>query len=422
MNVSFIGLGKLGLPLACCLAKAGNKILGVDKNEYILDKLSNNELPFYEPGLSDIFPHPTNFIGFTDSYKRAVDETDASIILVNTQLGDTGYSAEFVESALTDLAVNLKKSDKEYHTIILSSTVLPGTIARLIKLVEKISGRKFEEGFGFAYVPDFVKLGSVIKDFLNPEFFLVGANNWEDIGVVTQIWGHFHDNNPPKKYLTLEETEVAKVALNAFIVNKITFVNFLGECCEGMNNVDVHRITDTIGIDKRISPYFFGYGAPFGGTCFPRDTSAFIKFASNRGKRAKHLEFANEVNEDVYQSILKKCENYDRVGVIGVSFNPNSPVTIGSPSSRLINDLIFKEKEIYAFDELDETFTNLNGANDHIRKCVSAQECIDKSDLVVFMHPDKKYVTLKLGEKDFIDNWGIFSSEAVFTVPSSLPD
>ena len=422
MNVSFIGLGKLGLPLACCLAQAGNKILGVDKNEYVLDKLSNNELPFYEPGLSDIFPHPTNFIGFTDSYKRAVDETDASIILVNTQLGDTGYSAEFVESALTDLAVNLKKSDKEYHTIILSSTVLPGTIARLVKLVEKISGRKFEEGFGFAYVPDFVRLGNVIKDFLNPEFFLVGANNWEDVGVVTSIWGHFHSNNPPKKYLTLEETEVAKVALNAFIVNKITFANFLGECCEGMNNVDVHRITDTIGIDKRISPYFFGYGTPFGGTCFPRDTSAFIKFACDRGKQAKHLEFANEVNEDVYRSILKKCENYDRIGVVGVSFKPNSPVTIGSPSSRLINDLISKGKEIYAFDELDETFTNLNGANDHIRKCVSAQECVDKSDLVVFMHPDRKYVTLKLGEKDFIDNWGIFSSDAVFTVPSSLPD
>jgi len=422
MNVSFIGLGKLGLPLACCLAQAGNKILGVDKNEYVLDKLSNNELPFYEPGLSDIFPHQTNFIGFTDSYKRAVDETDASIILVNTQLGDTGYSAEFVESALSDLAVNLKRSDKEYHTIILSSTVLPGTIARLIKLVEKISGRKFEDGFGFAYVPDFVRLGSVIKDFLNPEFFLVGANNWEDVGMVTSIWGHFHKNNPPKKYLTLEETEVAKVALNAFIVNKITFANFLGECCEGMDNVDVHRITDTIGIDKRISPYFFGYGTPFGGTCFPRDTSAFIKFASDRGKKAKHLEFANEVNEDVYGSILRKCDNYSRIGIVGVSFKPNSPVTIGSPSSRLISDLVSKGKEIYAFDDLDETFVNLNDTTDHIQKCVSAQECVDRSDLVVFMHPSKKYATLRMGEKDFVDNWGIFSSDALFAVPNFLPD
>tara|TARA_R100001460_G_scaffold88988_1_gene130516 strand:- start:1184 stop:2443 length:1260 start_codon:yes stop_codon:yes gene_type:complete len=413
-NVSFVGLGKLGLPLACCLAKSGIRILGVDKNEYVLDKLNNKELPFYEPGLSDIFPH-TNFIGFTESYRRAVDETDATIILVNTQLGDSGYSSEFVESALTDLAVNLKKSDKPYHTIILSSTVLPGTIVKLIKLVEKISGRKFEEDFGFAYVPDFVKLGSVVHDFLNPEFFLVGANNWYDVGVVTSIWAHFHQNNPPKKYLTLEETEVAKVALNAFIVNKITFANFLGECCEGMDNVDVHRITNAIGIDKRISPHFFGYGAPFGGTCFPRDTSAFIKFASDRGKQAKHLEFANEVNENVYDSILQKCDGYDRIGIIGVSFKPNSPVTIGSPSVRLIEDLSKTNKIIYVFDELDETYDNLNGLGDSTIKCVSPQECVDKSELVILMHPSKKYVTLKKNGQEFVDNWGIFTSDALFT-------
>ena len=421
MNVSFVGLGKLGLPLACCLAKAGNRVLGVDKNEYVLDKLNKQELPFYEPGLSQIFPH-TNFFGFTDSYSRAINETEATIVLVNTQLGDTGYSAEFVESALTDLAVNLKKSDKDYHCIILSSTVLPGTIAKLISLVEKISGRKFEEGFGFAYVPDFVRLGNVIKDFMNPEFFLVGANNWEDAGIAHGIFGNLHQNNPPKKYLTLEETEVAKVALNAFIVNKITFANFLGECCDGMKNVDVHRITDTIGIDKRISPHFFGYGTPFGGTCFPRDTSAFIKFASDRGKEAKHLEFANEVNENVYQSLLDRCSKYPTVGIIGVSFKPNSPVTIGSPSARLITDLAKMGKEIYAFDELDETFNILNGLNDLIHKCVSPQEAIDMSAVCVFMHPTKKYATLKVEGKELVDNWGIFSSEKLLTVDSSLPD
>ena len=296
MNISFIGLGKLGLPLACCLAEAGNKVLGVDKNEYVLEKLNKDELPFYEPGLSQLFPHPY-LTGFTDSYQRAVDETEASIILVNTQLGDSGYSAEFVESALTDLAVNLKKSDKEYHLMVLSSTVLPGTIANLIKLVEKISGRKFGEGFGFSYVPDFVKLGSVINDFLNPEFFLIGANNEEDHRRTQSIWEHFHKNAPPHKYLTLEEAEVAKVALNAYVVSKISFANFLGQLCDCMENVDVHKITDTIGIDKRISPHFFGFGTPFGGTCFPRDTAAFIKFAETQAKEAKHNKFCNEVNE-----------------------------------------------------------------------------------------------------------------------------
>jgi UDPglucose 6-dehydrogenase len=410
MNISFIGLGKLGLPLACCLAQSGNRVLGVDKNEYVLEKLSNNELPFYEPGLTDIFPHD-NLIGFTESYQRAVEETEASIILVNTQLGDTGYSAEFVESALTDLAVNLKKSDKEYHLIVLSSTVLPGTIVKLIKLVEKISGRKFEEGFGFSYVPDFVKLGSVIKDFLNPEFFLIGANNWDDHGKTQSIWAKFHENKPVHKYLTLEEAEVAKVALNAYIVSKISFANFLGQLCDGMDNVNVHKITDTIGIDKRISPHFFGFGTPFGGTCFPRDTAAFIKFAETQGKDAKHIKFCNEVNESLYHDILNKCGEVQRVGVIGVSFKPNSPVTIGSPSVRLIYDLLKQGRLVYTYDELEETYDNLNGREEKIIKCVSAQECVAKSDVVVFMHPTKKYATIDLQGTTVVDNWGIFSSE-----------
>jgi len=408
MNISFIGLGKLGLPLASCLAGSGNKILGVDKNEYILEKLNNKELPFFEPGLTDIFPHE-NLVGFTDSYSKAVEETDASIILVNTQLGDSGYSSEFVESALTDLSVNLRRSKKDYHLIIISSTVLPGSISNLVHLVEKISNRKYGKGFGFAYVPDFVRLGNVIYDFKNPEFFLIGANSKRDIVMVEEIWKDFHENDPPLKILTLEEAEVAKVSLNAFIVNKIAFVNFLGQLCDGMYNVDVHKITDAIGLDKRISPHFFKFGTPYGGTCFPRDTAAFIRFASDRKKEAKHLKFADEVNEDLYQSILKKCLKHKKVGVVGVSFKPNSPVVIGSPSARLIRDLIEHEKWIFAYDEYDESFDNLNGLANKIIKCKSAQECVDRSDVVAIMHPDSKFSSLDIVGVDLIDYWGTVS-------------
>ena len=408
MNVSFIGLGKLGLPLACCLAQSGNNILGVDKNEYVLEKLNNQELPFYEPGLTDIFPHD-NFIGFTDSYKKAVEETDATIILVNTQLGDTGYSAEFVESALTDLAVNLKKSTKEYHLIILSSTVLPGTIQKLIHLVEKISGKKYQEDFGFSYVPDFVRLGKVIYDFKNPEFFLVGANNQKDIDMTRSIWKNFHDNKPPIKTLTLEEAEVSKVSLNAYIVSKIAFVNFLGQLCNGMENVDVHKITDVVGLDKRISPFFFNFGTPYGGTCFPRDTAAFIKFASNRNKDAKHLKFADEVNEDLYRSILSKCLSYKKIGIIGVSFKPDSPVVVGSPSAKLIEDLLSCDVEIFVYDELEESISNLNGLKDKLTVCNTAQQCVDESDITAIMHPDKRFSSLDIGDKTIIDYWGILN-------------
>ena len=405
-KVSFIGLGKLGLPLAGILASK-NKILCIDKNEYVLSELSEGNLPFYETGLEELLQETShNIIGYTDSYKRAVEETDAAIILVNTQLGDNGYSPEFVKSAITDIAVNLRKNpDKEYFTIILSSTVLPGTILKeLIPLAEKISGRKYGVGFGFSYVPDFVKLGNVIEDFKNPEFFVVGANTDKDFEITNDIFNGIHENNCDKFRMTLEETEVAKVSLNAFIVNKITFANFLGMMCDEMDNVDVHKITSIIGIDKRISTHFFKSGTPYGGTCFPRDALAFIKFAKDRGLKAKNLIFAEEVNEDLQEYIFNKCKEYEKVGILGVSFKPTSPVTIGSPSKVLIEQLLKKNRYVYTYDKLEETNTNLNLPT---RICGSAQECIDNSDVVVIMPPDKSFSNLNYGDTKVIDLWGI---------------
>ena len=404
-NVSFIGLGKLGLPLAGLLAQ-NNNVLCIDKNEYVLNQLNEGQLPFYESGLKELLSDVSgNIIGYTDSYRKAVEQTDAAVILVNTQLGDNGYSAEFVKSAVTDLAVNLKKSDKEYFTIILSSTVLPGTIVQeLIPLIEKISNRKYGSGFGFSYVPDFVKLGSVIHDFKNPEFFVIGANSDRDYSETYDIFKGVHENDCKTFQLTLEETEVAKVSLNAFIVNKITFANFLGMMCDGMDNVDVHNVTSVIGLDRRISPYFFKSGTPYGGTCFPRDALAFIKFAKDRDLKANNLIFAQQVNEQLQEFIYQKCESHKSVGILGVSFKPTSPVTIGSPSKILIESLIKNNKNVNVFDKLPESYSNL-GLDTN--KCLTAQECVDKSDIVIIMHPDKDFSNLNYDSVSLVDLWGV---------------
>ena len=395
------------MPLSCCLAQAGNKILGVDKNEYVLDTLSNDQLPFYEQGLSELFAKcGKNFIGFTGSYKDAILNTNVSIILVNTQLGDDGYSAELVESAVKDIAINLKHSNKDYHTIILSSTVLPGTIKNLIKTVEKISNRKYKHGFGFAYVPDFVRLGCVIEDFKKPEFFLVGANHQRDIDTVHKVWKNFHENNPKTFTLTLEETEVAKVSLNAYIVSKISFCNFLGCLCDDMDNVDVHNITSVIGLDKRISPYFFKAGTPYGGTCFPRDTAAFIKFAKDRGHNAKHIVFCDSINDLLYSNIIDKLSKYDNIGILGVSFKPNSPVTIGSPSARIINILEEQGKKVHLHDNILETFQNIDT---NATTYNSAQDCIKNSEIVILMHFDNCYKKLDYKNTKIIDPWGVLN-------------
>jgi UDPglucose 6-dehydrogenase len=176
-----------------------------------------------------------------------------------------------------------------------------------------------------------------------------------------------------------------------------------------MDNVNVHNITETIGLDKRISPYFFGYGTPYGGTCFPRDTSAFIKFAENRGKEAKHLKFADEVNESLHEDLLRKCSGYKNVGILGISFKPASPVTIGSPSVKLIEKLTNQGVGVFVYDELPQTYDNLNGLLDFVIKCDSAQQCVDKSDIIVIMHPNRAFASLDTSNKVFIDFWGVLS-------------
>ena len=121
IDISFVGLGKLGLSLACTLAGSGNRVWGIDKNPYFIENLSNDNLPFYEPGLDEIFPNK-NFVDFSDSYESIISNTDATIILVSTQ-SDDGYSSANVEAALEELSISLKESKKDYHLIVLSSTI-----------------------------------------------------------------------------------------------------------------------------------------------------------------------------------------------------------------------------------------------------------------------------------------------------------
>ena len=177
-----------------------------------------------------------------------------------------------------------------------------------------------------------------------------------------------------------------------------------------MENVDVHKITDAIGLDKRISPYFFNFGTPYGGTCFPRDTAAFIKFASNRNKDAKHLKFADEVNEDLYRGILHKCLSHSKIGIVGVSFKPDSPVAVGSPSAKLIEDLLSCDVEVFVYDELEESISNLNGLADKVTVCNTAQQCVDESEITAIMHPDSKFSSLDVEDKVIIDYWGIVNA------------
>jgi UDPglucose 6-dehydrogenase len=403
MKISFIGLGKLGLPLACCLASGGNQILGIDKNGYVNSKLRAGEAPFYENGLEEIlrdFRH--NFMDFSNDFDRAIKETDVSIILVNTQIGDTGYAIDFVEDVILELAHAIQNSSKPYHTIIVSSTLLPGSMQLLVEKFENVSGRKLGESFGIAYVPDFVRLGMVLKDFVNPEFVLIGAKNERDYNTAATLWQSFVSNLSKFHWVTLKEAEIAKVALNAYLVNKITFANFLGLLCEGIEDVNVHNVTKVIGLDKRISPFFFRSGAPFGGTCFPRDTAAFIEFTRLQGFVAEHMHFAEKVNKLVLNEIIEKSMEAETIAILGLSFKEGSPVTTGSPSVLVAQELLKKGKTVFGFDPLSNLMTDLPPG---IQILNSAEECVKNAQLLVLMHLDVSYSSLSLDNVTLVDPW-----------------
>jgi UDPglucose 6-dehydrogenase len=406
-RISFIGLGKLGLPLACCFANAGLKVICIDKNQSLLSSLRNSELPFFESGLSNLFASSTNnFIDFTDSFETAINDADVTIILVNTQLGADGYSSEIVEDVIIKLSRALKMSEKKYHQIILSSTVPPGTISDLINKIEQITERVIGTDFGFSYVPDFVKLGSVISDFRNPDFCLIGANSQIDFEITSEMWALIHQNKPKITNLTLEETEIAKIALNAYIVNKISFANHLGLLCAGMSNVDVHRITRAIGQDPRISPFFFSAGTPYGGTCFPRDATAYISFGKKRGTPAGNLEFAEAINHKLLNHLMTQLTPFSKIGVIGVTFKPGSAVTVDSASVSLILALAKMGKEVFIYDHLYQEIENLD---QYCQVCLQPQECIDRSEVVILMHPGSDFSKLNYIGKTVIDPWGVFT-------------
>ncbi len=406
MNISFIGLGKLGLPLATLLAK-GNELICIDKDKNIINSLIENNFEFNEPGLEELFAKNKKNMQFTHEVNAEIfEKTDSTIILVNTQLGNDGYSSKSVDVVFEQIGSVFSKVEKKYHHFILSSTVLPGSIKSLISNLESYSGKEYLADFGFTYVPDFVKLGSVIKDFQSPDFFLVGSSNTDEYENAKKIWSPIHLNSPNSSNLTLEEVEIAKISLNAFIVNKISFANYLSVLCKNIENVNVDNITSTIGMDERIGNKFFSAGPPFGGTCFPRDTYAFLSFAKKMNSDAKHVEFSNSINEMIYEQLIIEIKPFKSVSILGLSFKENTDVLIGSPSIEIIKSL-GETYKFYIFDYLVEPFQDLG---DNLVFCDSIEDALDKSEAVIIMHNDKRFKNLDLQEKKLIDPWNLYKN------------
>ena len=279
LPLSIFGLGKLGCTMLACFAHKGWQVIGVDILQDSVDKINNGISPIYEPQVDDLIKANRSRISATTDALQAAKNTSVSFIIVPTpSTKDGSFSLDYVEKAAVQIGTAIKEKDS-YHLVVVTSTVMPGHTVRIIQTLEALSGKKCGDDFGVCYNPDFIALGTVVHDFMNPDMVLIGESDVNAGRMLAGIHLKLVDNTPEIHRMSLHNAELAKIGLNAFLTMKITYANIIGEICENMPTGDADLVLGAIGADKRVGKKFLKAGLAATGPCLPRDSQAFRQAA-----------------------------------------------------------------------------------------------------------------------------------------------
>ncbi len=419
-RISVIGLGKLGSCLAATLAYKGFTVLGLDVKNHTIELLNKGKAPIVEPRLQEIIDGSKGRLKATSNFKEITNNSDISFVVVPTPSEKDGsFSNAFLKDVLKELATNIKEK-KGDHLIVINSTVTPTTTEKvLIPFIEEHSGKKVKEGWNICYNPEFIALGNVVNDILEPDVVLIGENNTAVGDRLEKIYRKLCDNNPMISRMSLVSAEIAKIALNAYVTMKISFANTLGNICEKVPGANADSISQALGADKRVSPHFIKAGLSFGGPCFPRDNKAFDTFAQKVGVDAPLAKATDKINDSQIEKLFEKiCEtidksSYDSISILGLAYKPNTDIIEESAVVKVIDKISNKytEVEISVYDPLaSENTRALFG--DRISYSKSAKECLDRSPFWIIASPEKEFknISAKQVKHDLttiIDCWRI---------------
>ena len=415
-GISVIGLGKLGLCIAACLAAKGYRVTGVDVDKKKVEEINRGDNPIEETGLTELIKKCKANLTTTNDYSLAIKDSRITFIVVATPNEADGYfSNEQLKEALKKIAPVIKEKD-EYHLVVITSTVMPGTTEHVAKFVlEGISGKKCGVDFGLAYNPEFIALGSVIHDFLNPDFILIGEANKRDGEILKKIYKKICENNPPVARMSPINAEIAKISLNCYLTMKISFANFLASLCEQIEGADADVITDAIGLDSRIGRKFLKGGLGYGGPCFPRDNLAFGAFAKKIGVKPKLGEIVDEVNRDQVKRIVgiarEQLNPKSKVSILGLSYKHLSPVIEDSQAIGITESLLRGGYRISVYDPM--ALANAQSVfGDKVDYAQSVEECLKDSELCIlttrweeFKRLDAKILKKEMKKATVLDCW-----------------
>ena len=354
MKISIIGTGYVGSVTGVCFAEMGHQIFFLDIDQTKLDAINAGKSPIFEPDLDDLLQKNRKKISTTTDISEAVNQTDLTLICVGTPQNTDGSSdLRFIIDAAHAIGKALAQ-DKKYHTVIVKSTVLPGTTNNVVQpVLEQESGKEGMVNFGIGSNPEFLKEGSAVKDFFHTDRIVIGANDPKTKKTLEDLYKPIH---APIFTTDIKTAEMIKYVSNAFLATKISFSNEIGNLCK-MNEIDSYEVFRGVGMDSRINPHFFRSGIGFGGSCFPKDIHALISFAESQGIETKILKAVLKTNDDQPQKLIALLKKHisirgKKIGILGLSFKPDTDDIRESRAIPVVLSLLEEGAKILAYDPM----------------------------------------------------------------------
>lgn len=423
MKLSVIGMGKLGLPMATLFASKGHDVVGVDSNIALVKAINEGRCVYYEPNLQEVMSSLDGNLKADVDYKPLVDTAITFVIVPTPSDPDGNFTNKYIESACRSIGQALK-GKRGYHMVVITSTVMPGSMAEVIMpTLEYESGKVCGKDLGICYNPEFIALGAVLKGMEYPDAILIGESDKHTGDLLEQFYASICPNSPPVCRMNWANAEVSKLMLNVFITTKISLVNTFAEVCEKIPGGDIDAVTNFLGHDKRVGHKYLKGGLAYGGPCFPRDCRAFGNIVRSLDAIADIQSATDEVNAYQTERLLYKVMHIDEgpikgtVAILGLTYKPHTSVVEEAPGLILATELNKIKVRCRCYDPAGMSSAEHELSGDYITYTGSVADCVKGADLCVVTMPWPEFEGLKpidlkgMRSKMLLDCWRMFNRD-----------
>ena len=417
MNITCVGCGYVGLVAGTCLAEQGHKVLCVDSDVKKINGLKRGTLPIYEPGLGEILDRNVKEgrQSFSTSLAKGIQTGEVIFIAVGTPMEDGGKADV---SAVIAVAREIGRHMREHKIVVIKSTVPVGTASRIARVIK--SNQRRPRDFDVVSNPEFLREGTAVKDFLEPDRVIVGLDNPRPRlrKTMETLYGGITDTEHPLLFTNTRSAELIKYASNAMLATRVSFMNEIARLCENVG-ADVREVARGVGLDSRIGPRFLEAGVGYGGSCLPKDVKALAKIMRGHGLSPRIIETVDKINEEQKLLPVKKIRTLlptlkgKKIAIWGLAFKPGTDDMREAPSLAVIKELQKAGARIQAFDPVAETraktlLKHVNFCNDPYRTLTGCDALIILTEWNEFRGLDKKRIKGLLKRPNVVDGRNIY--------------